>query len=89
MREDAEIRVELPETTVPRGTDVLRIDAVPQFGPAVDLHVMGPERIALVGPNGSGKTTLLRTIAGELPPKSGEVGLSDSFPGKNCRWVVA
>ncbi|MEU9686662.1 ABC-F family ATP-binding cassette domain-containing protein [Amycolatopsis japonica] len=75
VREDAEIRVELPETTVARGTDVLRIDAVPRFGPAVDLHVMGPERIALVGPNGSGKTTLLRTITGELPPKSGEVGL--------------
>lgn len=75
VREDAEIRVELPETTVARGTDVLRIDAVPRFGPAADLHVMGPERIALTGPNGSGKTTLLRTIAGELPPKSGEVGL--------------
>ncbi|WET81179.1 ABC-F family ATP-binding cassette domain-containing protein [Amycolatopsis sp. QT-25] len=75
VREDAEIRVELPETTVPRGTDVLRIDAVPRFGPPVDLHVMGPERIALVGPNGSGKTTLLRTITGELPPASGDVGL--------------
>ncbi|WP_208635925.1 ABC-F family ATP-binding cassette domain-containing protein [Amycolatopsis thailandensis] len=75
VREDAEIRVELPETTVFRGTDVLRIDAVPRFGPPVNLHVMGPERIALTGPNGSGKTTLLRTITGELPPKSGEVGL--------------
>ncbi|MBB5855825.1 ABC-F family ATP-binding cassette domain-containing protein [Amycolatopsis umgeniensis] len=75
VREDAEIRVELPETTVARGTDVLRIDAEPRFGPPVNLHVMGPERIALVGPNGSGKTTLLRTITGELPPRSGEARL--------------
>ncbi|WP_181771467.1 ABC-F family ATP-binding cassette domain-containing protein [Amycolatopsis pittospori] len=75
VREDAEIRVELPETLVPPGTDVLRIDAVPRFGPPANLHVMGPERIALVGPNGSGKTTLLRTITGELPPRSGEAGL--------------
>ncbi|WP_409496360.1 ABC-F family ATP-binding cassette domain-containing protein [Amycolatopsis sp. cmx-11-12] len=75
VREDAEIRVELPETLVFQGNDVLRIDAVPRFGPPVNLHVMGPERIALVGPNGSGKTTLLRTITGELPPRSGEVGL--------------
>lgn len=75
VRDDAEIRIELPETTVPPGKDVLRIDAVPRFGPAVNLHVMGPERIALVGPNGSGKTTLLRTITGELPPRSGEVQL--------------
>ncbi len=75
VREDPEIRVELPETLVFPGNDVLRIDAVPRFGPPVNLHVMGPERIALVGPNGSGKTTLLRTIAGELPPRSGDVRL--------------
>ncbi|KZB80108.1 ABC transporter [Amycolatopsis regifaucium] len=75
VREDAEIRVELPETLVSPGQDALRIDAVPRFGPAANLHVMGPERIALVGPNGSGKTTLLRTITGDLPPKSGDVRL--------------
>ncbi len=33
------------------------------------------ERIGIVGPNGAGKTTLLRTIAGELPPLDGRLGL--------------
>ena len=31
------------------------------------------EKVALVGPNGAGKTTLLRTVAGDLPPRSGTV----------------
>jgi len=39
----------------------------------VSLHVGDGEFVALIGPNGAGKTTTLRTIAGLLPPKSGEV----------------
>lgn len=39
----------------------------------VSLHVVGPERVALVGPNGSGKTTLLRVALGELIPDAGVV----------------
>ncbi len=35
----------------------------------------GPVRTGLVGRNGAGKTTLLRTIAGELPPKSGTIAI--------------
>ena len=35
----------------------------------------GPVRTGLVGRNGTGKTTLLRTIAGDLPPKSGRVAI--------------
>ena len=31
------------------------------------------ERIGIVGPNGAGKTTLLKSIAGILPPLSGEI----------------
>ena len=77
MRDDDEIRVDLPATEVPARRGVLTLDDVrPRFGPAVTLHVRGPERIALVGPNGAGKTTLLRTITGELPPAGGEVRLA-------------
>ncbi len=39
----------------------------------LDLHVDAGEVVALIGPNGAGKTTTLLTIAGELPPISGEV----------------
>jgi ATPase subunit of ABC transporter with duplicated ATPase domains len=76
VREEGEIRIDLPATVVHARQAVLALDAVrPRFGPAVSLHLQGPERVALVGPNGAGKTTLLRTIAGELPPVSGEVRL--------------
>src|SRR5436190_22213289 len=39
----------------------------------VDLHVGPGEVVALIGPNGAGKTTTLLTLAGELPPITGEV----------------
>jgi ATPase subunit of ABC transporter with duplicated ATPase domains len=39
----------------------------------VSLHIIGPERIALVGPNGSGKTTLLHVALGQIVPDAGEV----------------
>ncbi|GAB2849305.1 ATP-binding cassette domain-containing protein [Streptomyces deserti] len=75
VRDDDEIRVELPYTAVPAGRTVLTLrDLRLAYGARVeggfDLH--GPERIALIGRNGAGKTTLLRTIAGELEPVSGE-----------------
>ncbi|GAA2257946.1 ATP-binding cassette domain-containing protein [Streptomyces atrovirens] len=75
VREDDEIRVDLPYTAVPPGRAVLTLrDLELVYGARVeggfDLH--GPERIALIGRNGAGKTTLLRTIAGELEPVSGE-----------------
>jgi ABC-type antimicrobial peptide transport system, ATPase component len=37
------------------------------------LQVHAGERLALMGPSGSGKTTLLTTLAGLLPPASGQV----------------
>ncbi|MFI6011012.1 ABC-F family ATP-binding cassette domain-containing protein [Streptomyces sp. NPDC051243] len=75
VRDDDEIRVELPYTAVPPGRGVLTLrDLELVYGARVtgglDLH--GPQRIALIGRNGSGKTTLLRTIAGELAPVAGE-----------------
>ncbi|HWM73036.1 MAG TPA: ABC-F family ATP-binding cassette domain-containing protein [Nocardioides sp.] len=73
LREDREIRVDLPETEVHRGQVVLTTrDLVLRTGTPVDLHLNGPERVAVTGPNGSGKTTLLHTIAGRLAPRQGE-----------------
>lgn len=75
VRDDDEIRVDLPYTAVPPGRDVLTLlDLQLAYGARVagGFDLRGPERIALIGRNGAGKTTLLRTIAGELEPVSGE-----------------
>ncbi|MFF4394723.1 ABC-F family ATP-binding cassette domain-containing protein [Streptomyces sp. NPDC001480] len=75
VRDDDEIRVDLPYTAVPPGRDVLTLrDVAPAYGARVAgvFELRGPERVALVGRNGAGKTTLLRTIAGELEPVTGE-----------------
>ncbi|WP_351230787.1 ABC-F family ATP-binding cassette domain-containing protein [Streptomyces sp. NPDC002133] len=76
VRDDDEIRVELPHTKVHPGRDVLRLSGVELLHGgrvAGEFELRGPERIALVGRNGAGKTTLLRTIAGQLEPVAGEV----------------
>jgi ATPase subunit of ABC transporter with duplicated ATPase domains len=80
VRDDAEIRVDLPGTAVPAGRTVLTVSglagdwhpAAPgatELVPGVveELVVRGPERIALTGPNGAGKSTLLSAIAGLAP----------------------
>ncbi|MFE1836311.1 ABC-F family ATP-binding cassette domain-containing protein [Streptomyces sviceus] len=75
VRDDDEIRVDLPYTAVPQGRTVLTLmDLHLAHGARVKggLDLRGPERVALIGRNGTGKTTLLRTIAGELEPVSGE-----------------
>ncbi|GAA3987854.1 ATP-binding cassette domain-containing protein [Streptomyces sp. NBC_01352] len=75
VRDEDEIRVELPYTAVPPGRNVLTLmDLRLAYGASVagGFDLRGPERIALIGRNGAGKTTLLRTIAGELEPVSGE-----------------
>ncbi|HEU5209935.1 MAG TPA: ABC-F family ATP-binding cassette domain-containing protein [Longimicrobiales bacterium] len=74
-------RFALPSTNLPAGRVVLEItEACVTFAGATDailenvsLRVVGPERVAVVGPNGSGKTTLLRVALGELTPDSGDV----------------
>ncbi|HEX5568055.1 MAG TPA: ATP-binding cassette domain-containing protein [Streptomyces sp.] len=73
VRDDDEIRVDLPYTAVPRGRTVLTLlDLELRCGARAALELRGPERVALVGRNGSGKTTLLRTIAGQVGPVAGE-----------------
>ncbi len=74
LHDDTAIRVDLPGTEVRRGVRVLSSrDLVLRTGTPVDTELVGPERIALVGPNGCGKTTLLHTWAGLLAPREGEV----------------
>lgn len=75
VRDDDEIRIELPNTTVHPGRSVLTLRELRlRYGAEArgEFEIRGPERIALVGRNGAGKTTLLRTVAGELEPVSGE-----------------
>ncbi|GAA2633351.1 ABC-F family ATP-binding cassette domain-containing protein [Actinomadura fulvescens] len=73
VRDDAEIRVQLPATEVPAGRTVLTVTgltaAEPEPGTLEELIVRGPERIALVGPNGAGKTTFLRALVGDPVPE--------------------
>ncbi|MFF5840376.1 ABC-F family ATP-binding cassette domain-containing protein [Streptomyces massasporeus] len=76
VRDDDEIRVDLPYTAVPPGRTVLTLqDLGLRYGGQVKggFDLRGPERVALIGRNGAGKTTLLRTITGELAPEAGEV----------------
>ncbi len=74
VRDDDEIRIDLPHTAVPAGRTVLTLRELElRHGVRAELDVHGPERIALIGANGAGKTTLLRTITGEVPPAAGLV----------------
>ncbi|KRC66436.1 ABC transporter [Aeromicrobium sp. Root236] len=75
VHDDREIRVDLPDTVVPSGRDVLTLEGVrPAYGDlTIDVDARGPERIGLTGANGTGKTSLLRTITGEFEPAAGAV----------------
>jgi ATPase subunit of ABC transporter with duplicated ATPase domains len=73
--------IELSPVEVPAGKLVVRLQDVSFKYPETErwlvermsFELLGPRRVAVVGPNGSGKTTLLRLIAGELEPTSGRV----------------
>ncbi|WP_329411172.1 ATP-binding cassette domain-containing protein [Nocardia vinacea] len=68
LRDDRQIRIDLPDTRLYPGQDVINLEEVElACGPTVTLRVSGPERIALTGRNGAGKTTLLHRIAAEPP----------------------
>ncbi|MGY3031362.1 ATPase subunit of ABC transporter with duplicated ATPase domains [Bradyrhizobium sp. USDA 4354] len=80
------LSVKLPATGLPAGREVISLDGVSAgYRPErpvlrdLSLTIVGPERVALVGPNGSGKTTLLKLIAGELRPLSGTVRVRPDF----------
>ncbi len=82
LREDREIRIDLPGTAVPRGRVVLE----------GELPISGPDRIGLVGPNGSGKTTLLhrlvdraRVPVGLLPQRLDLLDPEDTVYGNVAR----
>ncbi|MEV0945263.1 ABC-F family ATP-binding cassette domain-containing protein [Rhodococcus sp. NPDC049939] len=68
LRDDREVRIDLPDTEVHPGQQVLsarELDLV--SGQRVSLDVVGPERIAIIGRNGVGKTTLLDAVAATGP----------------------
>ncbi|MGV0873367.1 ABC-F family ATP-binding cassette domain-containing protein [Mycolicibacterium sp. XJ879] len=83
LRDDDAIVLDLPQTDVPAGRTLLRLEDVAARRGArtlftgVDLSVRGPERIALTGPNGVGKSTLLRIVDGTQAPAAGTVGRTD------------
>ncbi|HEX5132727.1 MAG TPA: ABC-F family ATP-binding cassette domain-containing protein [Candidatus Krumholzibacteria bacterium] len=47
-------------------------DAAPLFH-ELSFEINAHDRICVIGPNGRGKSTLLRVLAGELPPRTGEI----------------
>ncbi|OPY98999.1 ABC transporter [Bradyrhizobium sacchari] len=80
------LSVKLPATNLPAGREVLSLDRISAGYPPeppvlrdLSLAIVGPERVALVGPNGSGKTTLLKLVAGELRPLAGTVRVRPDF----------
>ncbi|MFR5601406.1 MAG: ribosomal protection-like ABC-F family protein [Lachnospiraceae bacterium] len=43
----------------------------------ITLRIRRGQKIGILGPNGAGKTTFLKTVAGLIPPISGEFGLGN------------
>src|SRR5262249_36166005 len=83
VAERKQLDIDLAPVTLPAGKVVLDLEggsfrhagaARPTLA-GVTLRLVGPERVALVGPNGSGKTTLLRLILGQLQPDAGRVAV--------------
>ncbi|GAB3219155.1 ABC-F family ATP-binding cassette domain-containing protein [Mycolicibacterium hippocampi] len=83
LRDDRDLVLDLPDTSVPAGRTVLEANGLQvcragrELFAELDLVVRGPERIALTGANGAGKTTLLRVLLGETEPDAGSVQVAD------------
>lgn len=59
VRDDDEVRIDLPATAVHSRQAVLALEEVRlRSGPVITLDLHGPERVALTGPNGAGKPNL-------------------------------
>lgn len=72
------VRIRFPSTVIPKGT-ALRMESLgigytdrPIAGP-LNWQIDRGERVGIVGGNGQGKTTFLNTLAGIIPPLSGQV----------------
>lgn len=62
------------------------------FDVRADFSLERGERLALFGPSGAGKTTLLETVAGLVPPSTGESRLDDlviSLPSSRRPRAIA
>ncbi|WP_319558307.1 ABC-F family ATP-binding cassette domain-containing protein [Thiomicrorhabdus sp.] len=64
-----------PETRLETNKQVLRIERLHfpfglMAGTTLDLHLMGPQRVALIGENGCGKSTLLKLVSGQIVPQA-------------------
>jgi ATPase subunit of ABC transporter with duplicated ATPase domains len=66
VRDDAHIRVTLPDPDVPNSRRIAEL-----HGTEGSFVLQGPERVALVGPNGVGKTTLLEQLVERRPGEPG------------------
>jgi heme exporter protein A len=57
----------------------------------LSFAVSAGEALLVTGPNGAGKTTLLRTLAGFLPPETGQIrlegGAAEASIGEQCHYV--
>lgn len=84
LREDRGVTLNAPNVELPEQRRVLLLEelCLPYGNPApLNLQLVGPRRVAVIGTNGSGKSTLLKVIAGELGLASGtcEVGVRSAY----------